>query len=255
MTKILLILLFVAAAGIALVRFASQPPLRGMSRIPGHSQTFLLARARPSVAFALGPEMRLGACGWCTVRPPSRESLEGSAKIWLALYSHPKGLLATAVADGEEDWEWDPGNQDAFPAIRHMSQPEGRFTLFETISVLDRAHDPFCAAANPLGSEHPEKGACLVYRARLLQEVDRCQIILEYHEDLPDDLMGEAAFHEDILNAFQTRARLAGRIIRLDKTQATAMTEDMEKMDTLDKRVSRRLLAAWTGKMHRRGRL
>ena len=59
----------------------------------------------------------------------------------------------------------------------------------------------------------------------------------------------------DYLNAFQTRAKKAVQIRLLDKDEAERMAENMEKMDTLDKGISRQLLARWTGEMHRKGQL
>lgn len=253
MAKIIILVLVVLLGGFALSHFSSQPPLRGMVRQPGSSQAVLLARARPAASFALDPAMSLLTAGWCSIRPETHESLQGEARLWLALYRHARGLVVTAVADGENNWEWMSGDHTAFPAIRRMSQNQGNRTLFETLSVLDTKHDPFCGSSQ--GSSQ-ETGACLVYRARLLLEFDQCQVILEYHEDLPKSLVQDIAFENDYLNAFQQRARQACHIVRMEKEESQHMArQGIEKMGTLDKAFSRTSLARWTGMMHRKGRL
>ena len=131
--------------------------------------------------------------------------------------------------------------------FRSMRQDMGKRTLFENLMVLDKKHDPFCTGKSA--------GVCLVYRARLLQEFEHCEIIVEYHEELDPGLVQDIAFATDYLNAFQTRARKAVQIRLLDKDEAERMAENMEKMDTLDKGISRQLLARWTGEMHRKGQL
>ena len=256
MAKIIILVLVVLLGGFAISHFSSQPPLRGMVRQPGSSQAVLLARARPAATFALDQNMNLLTAGWCSIRPETHESLQGEARLWLALYGHAKGLLVTAVADGENNWEWMSGDHTAFPAIRRMSQNQGNRTLFETLSVLDRKHDPFCGSGQRAGQgSDQETGVCLVYRARLLLEFEQCQVIVEYHEDLPQNLVQDIAFANDYLNAFQQRARQAGHIVRLEKEESQHLAQGIEKMGTLDKAVSRTSLARWTGMMHRKGRL
>lgn len=247
MSKIVIILFVVLFAGLAVYNFSGKDPLRGMAHAPASPEAVLLARARPALTFDLAPGMSLLAKGWCTVRPRSNQSEPGSARVWLALYGHDRGLVVTSVCDGENNWEWLSGEHTAYPVIRSMREDMGKRTLFENLMVLDREHDPFCAGK--------DKGVCLIYRARLLQEFDHCEVIVEYHEDLPDNLVRDIAFATDYLNAFQTRARRAVHIRLLDKEEAKRMAENMERMETLDKGISRQLLARWTGEMHRKGQL
>ncbi len=247
MTKILLILLLVLLIGAVVISCSEKPPLRGMTHAPASPTPVLLSRARPALTFDLGKDLPLLARGWCTVRPATHESEPGSARVWLALYGHEKGCVVTAVCDGENRWEWLSGEHTAFPVLRSMRQDMGRRTLFENLMVLDRSQDPFCADR--------EDGVCLVYRARLLQELDTTEVIVEYHEDLAGDLVQDIAFANDYLNDFQRRARSAVRIRMLETAEADALAEGMEKMDTLDKGISRRALARWTGMMHQKGRL
>ena len=191
MTKILLILLLVLLIGAVVISCSEKPPLRGMTHAPASPTPVLLSRARPALTFDLGKDLPLLARGWCTVRPATHESEPGSARVWLALYGHEKGCVVTAVCDGENRWEWLSGEHTAFPVLRSMRQDMGRRTLFENLMVLDRSQDPFCADR--------EDGVCLVYRARLLQELDTTEVIVEYHEDLAGDLVQDIAFANDYL--------------------------------------------------------
>lgn len=246
MSKILIILFIAIIAGFAINALSGQPPLRGMTHASASPMPVLLSRARPALTFDFGKDLPLLASGWCTVRPATHESEPGSARVWLALYGHDKGLVATAVCDGENRWEWLSGDHTAYPVIRTMHQDMGKRTLFENLMVLDRKHDPFCAGKSD--------GVCLVYRARLLQEFDITECIVEYHEDLPDSLVQDIAFANDYLNDFQKRARNTVRIRLLDETEAAGLARNMKKMGTLDKGISRLSLARWTGMMHKRGR-
>lgn len=244
MTKIVLIVLVLAFAGFLFSQFAGQKPLRGMVTSPSGKEQLLLSRARPALTFALAEERPLLAAGWCSLQPESRVSYPGSAKAWLALYGHGRGVVACAVVDAEGRWEWDEGHHAPFPTLRDMQKDMGAHTLFETVYVLDAEHDPFC---------RNENATCLVYRAKLLLEFHKCQVLLEYHEDIPANLLANIQYENDYLNAFQERARAAAKIVRLDKDEAETMAKNMAKMDTLTKDISRRDLARWTGKMHRKG--
>ncbi len=244
MTKIVLIVLVLAFAGFLFSQVAGQKPLRGMVQAPNGKEQLFLSRARPALTFALAEERPLLAAGWCSIQPESRISCPGSAKAWLALYGHEKGVIACAVADAEGRWEWDEGHRAPFPTLRDMQKDLGTHTLFETVYVLDAEHDPFCRDTS---------STCLVYRAKLLLEVHKCQVLLEYHEDIPADLLSNIRYENDYLNAFQERARAAAKIVRLEREEAETMAKNIARMDTLDKGISRRDLARWTGKMHRKG--
>ncbi len=255
MLKVLIILLVVGLGALLFSTMGSQPPLRGLTRLPGSAQQILLARARPCVTFTIDPSLGLLTAGWCDVHPATMDSVDGDAKMWLALYQHDKGLLVTAVADGMDRWEWESGGHAAFKPLRSQQLPGGGiFSIFETVTMLEHRRDPFCGAA-PTGRATKESGACLVYRAKMILEFDKTQVIVEYHEDLPGELAPDIAFMDDYLNAFTRRARKAGQIRVIDKEEAGSLAEGIGKMGTLDKGISRRALAVWTGRMHRKGHL
>ncbi|MDO5537194.1 MAG: DUF4851 domain-containing protein, partial [Desulfovibrionaceae bacterium] len=250
MLKIVLIILIVAVGGLLFSSMSSQPPLRGLVREAGSPQQVLLARARPAATFALDPGLTLLAAGWCDVHPESYTSVDGDAKLWAAVYRHPKGLAVTAVADGIDRWQWEAGVHPAYKPIRSLQRPGELFSIFETLTVLDHRRDPFCGQPGT-GKATRETGACLVYRAKMVVEFDKTQIIAEYHEDLPDELALDIPFEDAYLNDFTRRARAAVQPVLLDRETGKAMSEGIEKMDVLDKSISRRSLAVWTGKMER----
>ncbi len=254
MLKVIVVLLVAGLGALLWSALGSQPPLRGLTRLPGSAQQVLLSRARPCVTFALDPSLTLLTAGWCDVHPATRESIEGDAKMWLALYRHGRGLLATAVADGKDRWEWESGGHAAYKPLRSQQLPgSGIYSIFETVTQLDHRRDPFCGGA-PDGKATKETKFCLVYRAKMILEFEKTQVIVEYHEDLPSNLAQDIAFEDEYLNAFTRRARAAGQIRVIEKDEAQALAEHIEKPGTLDRGISRRALAVWTGEMHRTGR-
>lgn len=229
---------------------SSQAPLRGMACMPGSPTKQLLARAKPAATFTLSPELSLLEAGWCDVSPESMENITGEAKMWLALYRHPKGMVVTAVADAKDRWQWEAGQHAAYKPIRSLKRPQEKFAVWETVTVLDRKHDPFCGSRSSR-----EKDACLVYRAKMILNFDQCEVIAEYHEDLPENLALNIAYEDAFLNDFSKRAREACQIRCLKSEEAESLAQDIEKMSVLTKSVSRRSLAVWTGKMQRRGKI
>ncbi len=253
MLKIALVLLVIGLACVFFLTMGSSPPLRGLTHLPGSPQPLLLARARPAITFTLDPSLAPLAAGWRDIRPATRESLDGDARIWLALYSHAKGLLVTAIADSRDRWEWDAGHHAPFPTLREQKLPgHDIYSVFETLYVLEHRQDPFCGRA-PTGKATRELGACLVYRAKMILEFNKCQVIVEYHEDLPDELALDIAHANDYLNNFTHRARAAGQFRILTKADGSTLAADIEKVGSLDKSISRRTLARWVGEMHRKG--
>ena len=246
MARLVLVVLVLAFAGFLFSQFALQKPLRGLAQTPGGKERLLLSRARPALTFALRENLPLLASGWCSIQPESRVSLPGNARLQLAVHGHDRGVIVCAVADAEGRWEWDGGHHAPFPTLRDSQRDLGAHTLFETVYVLDAGRDPFCTNTGP---------ACLVHRTKLLLEFRKCQILLEYHEDIPANLLASIAHENDYLNAFQERARTAATIVRLERNEAEIMARNMVRLNTLERAISRRELARWTGRMHRRGEL
>lgn len=267
MAKFVVLFLFLVLVGFFLVRqFGGQAPLRGMATVQG-APSVLLSRARPPLSFALDPKLRLLNAGWCDVRPETNVNDKGSARLWIATYAHEGGsgaavtdravaaadtasdgyaLVVTAVCDGQNDWLWRSGAEDAFRAIRRLDRPfDDKRDLHETLHVLTDDMDPF----------HEGHGACLVYRARLVLEFDRVEVLAEVHEPLDAKDVHDVAFDTDRLNAFMKRARALVQPVALSPEQTTDLEKTLEKMSTLDKAVSRTRLARWTGDMHRKGQM
>ncbi len=258
MLKALFLIIIVAVIGGLLSSMLGQAPLRGLSHYPASPESILLSRARPPLTFAIEPGLSLQTAGWCDVHPQTMDNLDGDAKMWLALYRHPRGLVVTAVADCQGRWEWDAGHHAAYKPLRSMERPQDVFSIWETVTVLDRKHDPFCGTINNMEMDNTaagqDTGSCLVYRAKMILEFNKCAVFAEYHEDLPENLAADIAYEDRYLTDFTQRARKACQIRRLSKDEAEALAQDITKMDVLDKGISRRNLAVWTGRMHRPGR-
>ena len=258
MLKALFLIIIVAVIGVLLSSMLGQAPLRGLAHYPGSPESILLSRAKPPVTFALEPGLSLQKAGWCDVHPETMENIDGDAKMWLALYRHPRGLVVTAVADTQGRWEWDAGHHAAYKPLRSLERrPQDArdvFSVWETVTVLDRKHDPFCGGTDEGTGARQDTGSCLVYRAKMILEFSKCAVFAEYHEDLPENLAADIAYEDRYLTDFTQRARKACQIKRLSKEETEALAQDIAKMDVLDKGISRRSLAKWTGRMHRPGR-
>ncbi len=258
MLKALFLIIIIAVIGVLLSSMLGQAPLRGLSHYPGSPESILLSRAKPPVTFALEPGLSLQKAGWCDVHPETMENIDGDAKMWLALYRHPRGLVVTAVADTQGRWEWDAGHHAAYKPLRSLERPQDVFSIWETVTVLDRKHDPFCGTTNNRQGDNmatgQDTGSCLVYRAKMILEFSKCAVFAEYHEDLPENLATDIAFEDRYLTEFAQRGRKACQIKRLSKEEAASLAQDITKMEVLDKGISRRSLARWTGRMHRPGR-
>lgn len=251
MIKIIVIIAVIAVGAFVIASMSSQPPLRGLVK-DTDGQSVLLSRARPAATFSLDKRLRLAEAGWCDVHPETRTNVDGDAKLWMAVYTHEKGLVITAVADSIDRWVWEAGDHAAYKPVRAQKRPGDPFSIFETITVLDHSHDPFCCQAKAARSTK-EPGACLVYRARMIVEFDKTQIIVEYHEDLPENIALDIAYEDAYLNEFSRRARAAVQPVLLSKEDGKALAEGIEKPGTITQDISRRSLAVWTGKMYRKG--
>lgn len=242
--KILLFAVIAVAVAVFVLFMGGQPPLRGAGRLPTSDQEVIVSRARPPLTFVPAADMRLQSLGNRTLRPRTRTSLDGNARIWFAVYSNGTGTLITAVADTEDQWKWEAAHHPAFPAIRQQHYAYQNETLYESLMLLDSDTDPFCAA----------HAACLVYRGKLLLNFHQTLVIMEYHESLSDDLVRDVAFDTVRLNTFQQRARKACEILLTDKAWLESHVDGFTRLNGADERYSRTRLSRWVGEMTREGR-
>ena len=97
--KILLIVVAIIAVAVFVFFMGGQPPLRGAGQLAASDQTVIVSRARPPLTFAPAADMQLKSLGNRTLRPKTRHSVDGDARIWFAVYGNGTGTLVTAVAD------------------------------------------------------------------------------------------------------------------------------------------------------------
>lgn len=116
---------------------------------------------RPAFTFVPAADMRLQGLGNRTLRPKTRHSVDGDARIWFAVYGNGTGTLVTAVADTEGTWEWEAAHHPAFPAIRAQQYAYKGETLYESLMQLDGDSDPFCT----------DHAACLAYQGKAAAEL------------------------------------------------------------------------------------
>ena len=218
--------------------------LCGEGQLAASDQTVIVSRARPPLTFAPAADMQLKSLGNRTLRPKTRHSVDGDARIWFAVYGNGTGTLVTAVADTEGDWEWEAAHHPAFPAIRAQQYAYKGETLYESLMQLDGDSDPFCT----------DHAACLAYRAKLLLNFRKTQVIMEYHEPVPEAQVRNIAFDGAALNAFQQRARKACEILMTDKAWLEANIKEFKKLDGAEDRYSRTRLSRWVGEVEREGR-
>lgn len=242
--KILLIIVAIIAVAVFVFFMGGQAPLRGAGQLATSDQMVIVSRARPSCTFAPAADMQLQNLGNRTLRPRTRHSVDGDARIWFAVYGNGNGTLVTAIADTEGSWEWEAAHHPAFPAIRTQQYAYKGETLYESLMQLDSDSDPFCT----------DRAACLAYRAKLLLNFRKTQIIMEYHEPIPEAQARDIAFDGASLKAFQQRARNACEILMTDKAWLESNIKGFKKLDGADDRYSRTRLSRWVGEMEREGR-
>lgn len=242
--KILLIVVAIIAVAVFVFFMGGQPPLRGAGQLVTADQMVIVSRARPPLTFAPAADMQLKSLGNRTLRPKTRHSVDGDARIWFAVYGNGTGTLVTAVADTEGTWEWEAAHHPAFPAIRAQQYAYKGKTLYESLMQLDGDSDPFCT----------DHAACLAYRAKLLLNFRKTQVIMEYHEPVPEAQVRDIAFDGAALNAFQQRARKACEILMTDKAWLEANIKGFKKLDGAEDRYSRTRLSRWVGEVEREGR-
>ncbi|WP_300717428.1 DUF4851 domain-containing protein [uncultured Desulfovibrio sp.] len=243
--KILLLIVAVIAVAVFVLFMGGQQPLRGIGHIPACGQPVIISRARPPLTFVPAADMQLRHAENRTLRPKTRRSIDGDARVWLAVYGNERGTLVTAVADAEGRWEWEAAHHASFPAIRQQQYAYQNETLHEQLMRLDGSSDPFC----------PDAAPCLVYRAKLLLNFRKTQVLMEYHEAIPEHLVRDIAFDTSYLNAFQQRARASCQISLTDKAWLETHVQDFKKLDAAGERTSRALLSRWVGEMEQEGRM
>ena len=154
--KILLIVVAIIAVAVFVFFMGGQPPLRGAGQLVTADQMVIVSRARPAFTFVPAADMRLQGLGNRTLRPKTRHSVDGDARIWFAVYGNGTGTLVTAVADTEGTWEWEAAHHPAFPAIRAQQYAYKGETLYESLMQLSSPkHMPgvaatFCSARSSI---------------------------------------------------------------------------------------------------------
>lgn len=241
-TALLLVMAFFVAA-LCLLAGCSSQPLQGMTTEPETGLSVVVSRARPAVMFAPAEDMLFISAGWRTLRPATRTSQEGDARIWFALYGKGEGTLVTALAEASDPWLWEAAHHAAFPPLRELQYEQNGEMLYESLLRLTADQDPFCA----------EGGACLVYRAKYLLNFQKMQVIVEYHEPLKASQARDIAFQEAALNAFQERGRAACAVRFPDKAAMKRATQDFQPLSQADERFSRTALSRWVGELQRTG--
>nr|CRY95843.1 hypothetical protein [uncultured prokaryote] len=242
-TALLLVMaLFVAA--LFLLAGCSSQPLQGMTTEPETGLSVVVSRARPAVMFAPAEDMRFISAGWRSLRPETRTSQEGDARIWFALYGRGEGTLVTALAEASDPWLWEAAHHAAFPPLRELQYERNGEMLYESLLRLTAEQDPFCTEGG---------AACLVYRAKYLLNFRKMLVIVEYHEPLEASRVRDIAFQEAALNAFQERGRAACAVHFPDKAAMKRATQDFQPLSQADGRFSRTALSRWVGELQRTG--
>ena len=242
-TALLLVMaLFVAA--LFLLAGCSSQPLQGMTTEPETGLSVVVSRARPAVMFAPAEDMRFISAGWRSLRPATRTSQEGDARIWFALYGRGEGTLVTALAEASDPWLWEAAHHSAFPPLRELQYEQNGEMLYESLLRLTAEQDPFCTEGG---------AACLVYRAKYLLNFRKMLVIVEYHEPLEASRVRDIAFQEAALNAFQERGRAACAVHFPDKAAMKRATQDFQPLSQADERFSRTALSHWVGELQRTG--
>lgn len=240
--KTALIAAALLVAALCLLAGCSSQPLQGMTESE-NGLPVLLSRARPAVLFAPADDARFLSAGLRSLRPETRTSQGGDARIWFALYGSGQGTLVTALAEAPDPWIWDAAHHSPFPPLRQLQYEQQGETLYESLLCLTAEQDPFCA----------EGGACLVYRATFLLNFRKMQVIVEYHEPLEASRVRDIAHQEAVLNAFQERGRAACAVRFPDKAEAARAARDFQPLSQADPRFSRTVLSRWTGELQRAG--
>lgn len=242
-TALLLVMaLFVAA--LFLLAGCSSQPLQGMTTEPETGLSVVVSRARPAVMFAPAEDMRFISAGWRSLRPETRTSQEGDARIWFALYGRGEGTLVTALAEASDPWLWEAAHHAAFPPLRELQYERNGEMLYESLLRLTAEQDPFCSEGG---------AACLVYRAKYLLNFRKMLVIVEYHEPLEASRVRDIAFQEAALNAFQERGRAACAVHFPDKADMKRAAQDFQPLSQADGRFSRTALSRWVGELQRTG--
>ena len=243
--KTALLVMALCAVLLCLLAACSSQPLQGMTTSPETGLPVLLSRARPAVLFAPAEHMRFLGAGWRGLRPETRTSEAGSARLWFALYEGRQGTLVTALAEAGEPWVWEAAHHPPFPPLRKLQYDQHGKTLYETLLCLSADQDPF----------RSERGAaaCLVYRATFLLFFRKMRVVIEYHEPLDASRVRDIAFQEDVLNAFQERGRAACGVRFPDKAEMEGAARAFQALSPADERFSRQRLSRWIGELQRTG--
>lgn len=241
--KAVLFIMALFAAALFLLAGCSSQALQGLTTEPETGLSVIVSRARPALIFAPAEDMRFISAGWRSLRPATRTSQEGDARLWFAQYGRGESTLVTALAEASDPWVWEAAHHSAFPPLRELQYEKNGEMLYETLLRLTAEQDPFCT----------EGGACLVYRAKYLFNFRKMVAIIEYHEPLEASRVRDIAFQEAALNAFQERGRAACAVHFLDKESMKRATQNFQPLSQADDRFSRTALSRWIGELQRTG--
>lgn len=255
MFRLLLIVAVVVVGGFFVLRsqiFLTGKPLQGMVRVPESRVAVLVSCARPAVYFLPAQDMTGREAGWRTVRPKTRSTAEGSARLSLALYDNSTGMLVTALAQADDNWQWEAPHHTPFPAIYTHVEPFPYETggenlpeqLHESLYVLDAAHNPFAALAVNRDAAH------LVYRAKSVLFFGQMQVFFEYHEPLDAESARHLRADSPLVEPFMLRARQACSMRFPQREQAASMKDGLERLEPVAEVLSRTALARWLGELH-----
>ena len=254
MFRLLLIVAVVIVGGFLVMRsqnLLTGKPLQGMVQVPESRVAVLASCARPAMYFVPAADMTGREAGWRTVRPKSRSTDQGSARLSLALYDNGTGMLVTALAEAEDKWKWEAPHHTPFPAIYTHIEPFPYETggdnlpeqLHESVYVLDSPHNPFAAIAVNKDTAH------LVYRAKSVLFFGQMQVLFEYHEPLDAESVRHLRADSPIFEPFLLRARQACSMRFPNREQAATLKDGIERLEPAAEVLSRTALSRWLGEL------
>ena len=252
MLKLLLIIAVIAAGWLFAMGFMTGKPLQGMVHVPEAKTLVLVSRARPAVYFVPAPDMTGRETGWRTVSLKSRTSVEGDARLSMAIYDNGTGMLVTALAEARDKWEWEAAHHTPFPAIYTHIEPfpyesggsDLPEQLHESVYVLDAGHNPFATVATDQRASH------LVYRAKSVMFFNQMQVLYEYHEPIKAGMARDMRTDSPLFDPFLQRARQACSLRFPSREQAKALADGIQHLEPAADVFTRTKLARWLGELN-----
>lgn len=230
--------------------------MHGTSQKRGLHQGALVSNGRPAMAVMPAPGMRLMGSGWCSIAPFTRQSLDGSARLYYSLYNNDRAVLVVSLAEAENNWLWPHGNGTTYTFFRTNTWEHKEHTFQEGTMILKADQDPF-RNMTPLAGTSADADARpditsprLTHRMSLLFNLRKLQLIVEYSELIP---LGPIPVQDDVpyVAAFEQRAREAFTL--LHKNSGDTIPTEITPLPKAPQSLPRRILAKWTGEMYRQG--